>query len=95
MPDWMNWGGWRWVAILGAFWLGVWFAWTTRAIMAQADVRRYQAGAALVERLAMCTDPLAAPSQEDEVEAFAHYVRAAKSIAGDLAETDLGGHDYD
>lgn len=98
MPDWMNWGGWRWIGQLGAWGLGCWFGWAIRSTNARSEIFRLKLKAepsiGLVERLASCTEPRDASSQEDEVEAFSHYVRVAKSIVGDLSD-DIGGHPND
>lgn len=103
MPDWMNWPGWHWVAVAVALAQGIWFGWSIRAINARGDAfraglhhkqeladmkRRLEPGADLAVALARCKDPLECPSQEDEVEAFAHFVSRAKELYGDLSEPE-------
>lgn len=46
-PEWMNWDGWRWIGLLGAYALGHWQGWSNRAVLeahrrlraAQAELR--------------------------------------------------------
>lgn len=87
--EWMNWGGWRWIGLAGALAQGIWFGWTIRAINARADKAQARRAVEIVESLARCIDPRTAPNIDDELDAFAIFIREAKAVAGDLSEPSL------
>lgn len=89
--------GWTTIAVFVAFSVGFLAAWALRGSIArsaeetlEARIRALQdkrtEALRLVERLARCTDPLSASSPDDELEAFARFIREAKDVAGDLSE---------
>lgn len=63
-PDWMEWDGWRWIAIAGAFALGRWSGWIARG---RRERRLRRASAADVYTLARhpAWPPPREPTPED------------------------------
>lgn len=96
-PDmqWMDWGGWRWVAMIFTASLFFYFGWDARGTRERTKrfIDRTDSKVALVEVLAGMKDPRDCPSIDDEIDAFAHMIDTAKTLCGDLSEDDKEGPD--